>query len=106
MRLAEAEAVGGRQETDEVIMAREGPVLDDLGVNPDEDVLVVPEYMLVLASAASAKNGAFWLLNTRNGTVTILYGGMRGGKEDGLCTVDVSFPHPLLFNGRVPLGEG
>ena len=96
MRLTEAEAVGGRQETDEQIMAR-GQTLDDLGVNPERSELVIPEHMLVLASAASAKNGAFWMLNTRNGTVTILYGGMRGGEEDGLCNVDVSH---ILLNGQ------
>ena len=94
MRRAEAEAVCGRRETDEQIMAG-GQTLDDLGVNPDRSELVVPEHMLVLASAASAKNGAFWMLNTRNGTVTILHGGMRGGEADGLCSVDVSYI--LLF---------
>ena len=97
MRRAEAEAVGGRRETDEQTMAG-GQTLDDLGVNPDRSDLVVPEHMLVLASAASAKNGAFWMLNTRNGTITVLHGGIRGGETDGLCSVDVSYI--LSFYGK------
>ena len=96
MRLAEAEAVGGRRETDEQIMAG-GQTLDDLGVNPDRSILVIPEHMIVLASAASGKNGGFWMLNTRNRTVTILSGDMRGREEDGLCSVDVSH---ILLNGQ------
>ena len=89
-RRADAEAVGGRQETEEQILAGPGKTIDDFGINPDDSELVVPEHMLVLASARSAKNGAFWMLNTQNGTITILSGDHHGGVEDGRCSVDVS----------------
>ena len=61
--------------------ARErGVAIDDFNINPSLDFAEVPEFMLSLASGTSGRNGAFFLVNTTNGSITLfdMYGSWHG----------------------------
>lgn len=75
-----------------------GDPVDDFSINPDHDYIEIPDFMLVIASDRSSKNGCFWLLNTRNGTITLLYGNPLGAP--GQLDVVVSSLPPFHQDDR------
>ena len=45
---------------------------DNGGINPSEDWMTIPDYMLVLASGTGGLRGGYILVNTKTGTITLL----------------------------------